>query len=444
MTTLRKRVPWSHGDRLMMIVLALVVVGGGLGVWLHARAGTPTLVIPTPALPSPNAYDFYVKAGNSVTGANLVSPVVQPKTPTAAQAAVVQQNASPNGAIGILHQGFQYPCQAPPVRSFSAGFPQYAKLRGLARLLGLQARVNAARGDWEGAMTADLDCLRMGEDLSHGSGLIGMLVGDACEAIGRRPAWKTMDHLNAVQARGAARRLEAIRARHVPYVDTVQEEKWINLAGLMETMRRPDWPGDITGYSASGNGTPSLADTLSDWKTAALIRATGKQAILTNVTRYDDEKIADARQPYAAHLPAPSPPNDPVSQLMFSGDATGGAGLRLNEVKADTENALLMTMLALRAYRLEHGTYPVALAALTPVYLKAVPDDPFALSGPLRYKNTAGGYLLYSVGPDGKDDGGKPIFDTTHNAPAYPGATDPRRYVLPDSQGDVVAGVNVS
>ena len=204
MKTPRKRVPWSHGDRLLMIVLGLLVIGVGLGVWSHGRDRTPAVSIPDPILPSPNAYDYYVKAGNAITGDAIISPSTPhpPPLPTAAQAAVVRQNAAPNGAISLLHQGFLYSFHGPPVRSFSAPFPPYHKIRALARLLALQARVDAAQGDWSGAMAADLDCLRMGEDTARGSGLIGMLVGSACENIGRRQTWKILDHLTATLRHG--------------------------------------------------------------------------------------------------------------------------------------------------------------------------------------------------------------------------------------------------
>jgi len=52
-----------------------------------------------------------------------------------------------------------------------------------------------------------------------------------------------------------------------------------------------------------------------------------------------------------------------------------------------------------------------------PSYLKSIPNDPFVEKKPLIYKKTAKGYLLYSVGPDGVDDGGKPVFDSKYKHP---------------------------
>ena len=61
---------------------------------------------------------------------------------------------------------------------------------------------------------------------------------------------------------------------------------------------------------------------------------------------------------------------------------------------------------ALAAYHADHGTYPAKLADLAPKYVAEVPKDIFNASE-LHYRPEGGGYLLYSVGVNGKDDGGK-------------------------------------
>jgi hypothetical protein len=43
-----------------------------------------------------------------------------------------------------------------------------------------------------------------------------------------------------------------------------------------------------------------------------------------------------------------------------------------------------------------------------PKYLDEVPADPFD-GNPLRMSAKDGGVLIYSIGPDGKDDGGAPL-----------------------------------
>jgi hypothetical protein len=65
---------------------------------------------------------------------------------------------------------------------------------------------------------------------------------------------------------------------------------------------------------------------------------------------------------------------------------------------------------ALARYQREHGRYPRKLAVLAPKYLKKIPHDLFS-GKVLVYRPSAKGYLLYSVGPDGKDDDGRGTHD---------------------------------
>jgi hypothetical protein len=48
------------------------------------------------------------------------------------------------------------------------------------------------------------------------------------------------------------------------------------------------------------------------------------------------------------------------------------------------------------------------LLQLLPKYLKRLPSDPFS-SNPPVYQSTGTNWLLYSLGPDRVDDGGKPV-----------------------------------
>jgi hypothetical protein len=73
----------------------------------------------------------------------------------------------------------------------------------------------------------------------------------------------------------------------------------------------------------------------------------------------------------------------------------------------------LRTLLAIEQHRLDRGVLPGTLDELVPAYLDAVPGDPFASAGrALTYRVLAEpdeqgrGYILYSVGFDGVDNGG--------------------------------------
>jgi hypothetical protein len=68
---------------------------------------------------------------------------------------------------------------------------------------------------------------------------------------------------------------------------------------------------------------------------------------------------------------------------------------------------LMVCELALIQYHREHAGWPDTLAALVPEYLPAVPMDPFdPQQSQLKYRQWPDGYVLYSVGQNGVDNGG--------------------------------------
>jgi hypothetical protein len=82
---------------------------------------------------------------------------------------------------------------------------------------------------------------------------------------------------------------------------------------------------------------------------------------------------------------------------------------------------LLELDLALQLYAREHGAFPETLAPLVGAPLEEIPADPFGHGEPLRYRRAAdGSAVLWSIGPDGVDDGARVNLLTT---PGPPGAS---------------------
>ena len=77
--------------------------------------------------------------------------------------------------------------------------------------------------------------------------------------------------------------------------------------------------------------------------------------------------------------------------------------------QALAERRLAATALAVRWYACEHGgVLPARLGDLVPRYLPALPSDPLAEGGPpLGYVAESKRPVVYSVGENGKDDGGR-------------------------------------
>ncbi|HCC47674.1 MAG TPA: hypothetical protein DEQ38_06100 [Elusimicrobia bacterium] len=76
-------------------------------------------------------------------------------------------------------------------------------------------------------------------------------------------------------------------------------------------------------------------------------------------------------------------------------------------------NALHVLRAALGVKRYQRATrrLPESLAALVPAYLAEVPTDTFNNWTPLSYAKAGRRFAVYSIGPDGKDDGGAVPLD---------------------------------
>jgi hypothetical protein len=93
----------------------------------------------------------------------------------------------------------------------------------------------------------------------------------------------------------------------------------------------------------------------------------------------------------------------PLSSMVLGANAKA----TLRAVTQQTSQRLMLASLALHRFQLKQGHWPEALEELSPEFLAAVPLD---LDGaPLRYRREADGtFLLYSLGIDGRDEGGDP------------------------------------
>jgi len=421
--------------RIFGALIGLFSVGLLVNWWALAQE-EPLATMPTVPMPDPNAYDFYIAAGQARTQSKPIDAIRKkptvPRTPEEETElvrieAMIQQEAP---ALQQLHQGFAYEYRNPPSAP-GAPHREYSVFRGIARLLAMQSRARAARGDWNGAAESSLDAIRMGEDIPRGGALNAAMVGITCQAIGQSTVWDTVDHLNAAQSRAAAQRLQSMIEKRCTYADTMQEEKWLGEAARSELLHKVR----LRTALSTANSFSEPNSTTSQHYVTALYLLYVKKLILHNYLTYMDQLAVVCRQSYGLHLPPPPLPSDPINKTLGTVYFTS----RLSSVRVETQNNLLLVALLLHAFRLEHGRYPTALTELAPAYLKRLPDDPFAPQGTFHYLLTGSDYVLYSVGPDGKDDEGTPIDD-----PQQANSTSGRRryQVFEDSRGDIVAGIN--
>ncbi len=183
------------------------------------------------------------------------------------------------------------------------------------------------------------------------------------------------------------------------YLDTIRLGKAASNGGIITHA--------LVGWALEGIGVVRLAS-MKEALTARQCRDTIGALETFDATREPLEDILARDRRWTNHAYGKFHRALEAAGIFPSRDATSD---RLTEQSAKRNQAkmrLLIGELAVQQYRLEHGSAPEKLADLVPGCLPAVPIDPYS-GNPLIYRPTSSGYDLYSVGPDGVDDGGKPM-----------------------------------
>lgn len=454
--------------RLLVLRWTLLHTGAAIGLlgvagsWYVHVNEEPVVAIPTPLMPASNARTDYLRAVSLLVDKDAVADALgthasqRDKKHVYSDAEKAALVAADQPAVQALRAGFSKPFLNPPLRAFDAEMPEFAGYRAAARAFRLEAKVKASHGDYAGAVASCLDAMRFASDIPRGGVLLSQLVGIACEAVGRKSIWGWVDHLSADQATAAARRLESIDAARYSYADTLQEEKWCEEAGLLKLMRgrntfqmTTELIKGIEGDSDTDDPTPGTFGQYLELD--AMVLPYSKRDIVEGFARSMNASTELARLPYQRErrLPPPFMPKDPISQIILPVYSKGSYKVVTEQMRT----RLLIAALALRAYRVRrHGANPASLDDLVSEGILArVPADPFSMTGaaPFGYRRlTDRTCRLYSVGPDGVDDGGRAIDNRVleNGREVQISATDHRPthrdWPAEDDKGDWVVGVD--
>jgi hypothetical protein len=129
----------------------------------------------------------------------------------------------------------------------------------------------------------------------------------------------------------------------------------------------------------------------------------------------DLERIRAAREGYELTAAREFAFNDRTYSWMhrllsvmsrFTGYDHAAPVMSVSRTAYDRRTAEMSLLLAVAAYRTEHGEAPDTFDQLVPDYLATVPPDSWS-GKPVILRRTADGVVVYSVGPDGRDDGGR-------------------------------------
>ncbi len=411
------------------LCLALILVVCLLLLNIIGQQPKPIL-LPNPVPPTPNAYDTFNTAASEIQGyinrIDNLSPSGHHKATTTELANLFKDNSQ---VFIKVKQGLQQSYLSPPVRSMNTNFSAYIGFRALARLLMIKARLQEKVGDRFGAIETRLDCVQLGTQMQQSSGLLAQLTGDSIEALGLQGIWKDLNGLSSSDYRSLIAQLELINRNVYPYKDVIQQEEWTGIAQIEQTFDTPGMLAELCRIHTS-KGTVA-AGVIDAYMHVKLATYGGPNKIIQSYMSYMNSLFRTSTYSYGLHHPLPPTPDDPINRRFCSYVNTS----ELIFTRIEVDRDLLLLALALHAYHSQYGRYPQTLKQLVPAYLPSLPQDEFAAEGTYHYRLTGKSFLLYSVGPDGKDDGGKPIETVDGGKKRF-------NVITASSKGDIVAGIN--
>jgi hypothetical protein len=193
------------------------------------------------------------------------------------------------------------------------------------------------------------------------------------------------------------------------YKAAMRGERALGTSGL-DFLRRQGWRARHLGYIAdddgSGGAAPSLNLMPGGWfyQNMLAISKMHQTHFLASVDEDKHRVFPDASNTFGKEIAAmPLRPYTVFAKLLMP--ALDNAVRRSARAQVSVDAARLAC--ALERQRLTRGEYPETIEALVPQFLETIPND--VIDGnPLRYRRTAdGGYTLYSIGWNQRDDNGE-------------------------------------
>lgn len=320
----------------------------------------------------------------------------------------------------------------------SALMPLQQECRSVVRALSCRALLAVREGRIDDARGDILCCHRLARHVGKGFSLIDLLLGYALESVAcqtevvmLQSGRLTIKQLNA--HRNSLRQLESLpsvaqkidfgeRLMVLDSIRYVYKHRVKGLKSLSELTANPaenafrllnrnmdliDW-----------NRVMTMVNEEFDRMRDAVARPTyaqRKQAITQLTARY--KRIAvDIRSPRTLAEITKGGKVDRVQLSVLLGRLfirlflPGTHAARVAEDRSKTRLSLSRIAIALETYRKTNGRFPRKLSTLVPRFLKRLPEDLYS-GRAFPYRATANSYLLFSVGANQKNDGGR-TFDS--------------------------------
>ncbi|MCL6475938.1 MAG: hypothetical protein K6U75_12905 [Firmicutes bacterium] len=365
----------------------------GYGLFVYSRNSSPQFSLPPPLTPPPNnVYSELIACIYNIREPGKLAALAQQTDygTLAEKQAVVEANRE---VFRKVREVLNKPAQVERL-AYQTGDPTVEAYRQFARLYIVQATLLAQQGKTAQALDAYLDAFAFLEKILNGGNVLHltfhfMATSDLFQAI---PA--LIPRLNAQDAERGARRLEQLLANEYSLEKLLEQEFRVWLTGWQRTVRGQSLRGFRLDLPKSDLEREMLY----------LPKAPLSQA----AQQYVQQWLQQVKLPYSQQQFVPYPPA--LQQLGRELVVREPEGIALAIARYTYTRArlrLLYTTLRLEAYRKSRGRYPASLKELgdSPYF-----TDPFS-NQPFVYRPQGDRYMLYSVGPNGKDDGGQPFHE---------------------------------
>src|SRR5262245_6198390 len=326
------------------------------------------------------------------------------------------------------------PTDPQSARLINSLLPNVQKCRELGHALACRAMSRVGEGDFDGAWQDLLACQRLGRGMGRCGTLIESLVGVALVSIATN-AEVTLLGQSKHPSKQVLAWLEDLRK--LPPMPSLADkldlgERFMTLDALMSIT--VNGPKMLDGLDGPGNRAAAKDQAWDRLFTSNI----DYDPAFRNANRMFDRLAAASRLPDRSSRKREFKSiEDDVKQIRsaVNGMSVLDRALLSKGEKGEMIGNILITLLlpaidkvqdaldrneqtqrnlqvafALSAYRADTGRYPARLDELAPKYLAGVPGDVFS-GGPLIYRPTENGYLLYSVGVNGQDDDGRWVED---------------------------------
>jgi hypothetical protein len=312
-------------------------------------------------------------------------------------------------------------------KGLAAAVPAAMKYREVGRLLQTRAMLHLGEGRYDDAWQDLLACHRFGRHVARAGSLMHVLVGVAIDISACESDLVFLDRakLDGKQIKECLRELQAL-----PTVPGLAEpydlfERFIMLDSVtmmhrygVEFLERV-----VHGAPRKHPEAKGLLDNI-DWdqvlrdvnrchdRLVAALGAKDRQSRQSRLRQFEQElnatnKALDAPDDVVLFLAGAADKSKALADVLVGASLpTYAAGIQHEVDKTEQTRRNLPVAFALAAYQRNHGRYPMKLEALVPAYLADIPLDLFSDQA-LLYRPLESGCLLYSVGPNGKDEGGR-------------------------------------